>query len=227
MPAETPRPIITPEVALRRSRSATPWPRDTALDLDYSSISALTLNGGTINGAAVNNAATLTLPAPVTDGLAAKNIVVDSTPPTASVAAGATPNPVTGTTASLSVLGADVDTGEGSLKYNWQATTIPSGAAAPTLSANGSNAAKNTTATFSVAGNYAFTVTITDPSGLTGTSSVAVTVNQTPTTLAVSPTSANFLGCADAAVQRHGQGPVRQPVDRAAGRCLDDKLRHD
>jgi hypothetical protein len=44
-------------------------------DLDYSSITALTLNGATVQDAA-GNAATLTLPAPGTDGLAARHIVI-------------------------------------------------------------------------------------------------------------------------------------------------------
>ena len=42
---------------------------------------------------------------------------------------------------------------------------------------NGSNAAKNTTATLNTAGTYVFTVTITDAVGLSVTSSVSVTVN--------------------------------------------------
>ena len=50
-------------------------------DLDYASTAALALNGGTIQDAA-SNAATLTLPATGTDGLAAQKIVVDTTPPT-------------------------------------------------------------------------------------------------------------------------------------------------
>ena len=44
-------------------------------DLDYSSTAALNLNSGTIEDAS-NNAATLTLPATGTDGLAAQNIVI-------------------------------------------------------------------------------------------------------------------------------------------------------
>ena len=67
------------------------------------------------------------------------------------VAATATPNPVTGTTCNLSVLGAD-DAGEANLTYTWAATGTPP--AAVNFSANGSNAAKNTTAIFSKAGNY-------------------------------------------------------------------------
>ena len=102
-------------------------------------------------------------------------------------AASATPSPVTGLTTNLSVLGADT-LGESTLTYTWSATG-PSGAAAPTYSVNGTNASKNTTATFSQAGSYTFTVTISDDSGQTVTSSVNVTVNQTLTTIAVTPPS--------------------------------------
>ena len=112
--------------------------------------------------------------------------------PTVTTPAAATPSPVTGTTTALSVLGADVDTGESSLTYTWTTTSIPSGATAPTYGANGTNAAKNATATFSRAGSYTFQVTITDPGGLTCTSSVTVTVNQTLTAISVSPTSASL-----------------------------------
>ncbi|MCY2990866.1 MAG: dockerin type I domain-containing protein [Planctomycetota bacterium] len=87
----------------------------------------------------------------------------------------ATPNPVTGTTTNLSVLANDVNTGESSLTYTWSVTT-PSGATTPAFSINGSNAAKNTTATFSQAGTYGFTVTITDPGSLTTTNTVVVQV---------------------------------------------------
>ncbi|MEI6175759.1 MAG: DUF1566 domain-containing protein [Verrucomicrobiota bacterium] len=107
--------------------------------------------------------------------------------PTVATAAAATPGTVTGTTTSLTALGADVDTAESTLTYTWAATTLPSGATAPAFSANGSNAAKSTTATFSKAGTYGFTVTIADPGGLTVTSTVNVTVNQTLITIAVSP----------------------------------------
>ena len=108
--------------------------------------------------------------------MAAFTVIVQ--PPTVAVAASASPNPVTGTTCNLSVLGAD-DAGESNLTYTWAATGTPP--AAVNFSANGSNAAKNTTATFSEAGNYTFHVTITDAAGLTVTSGVNVTVNQTLT----------------------------------------------
>jgi O-glycosyl hydrolase len=93
--------------------------------------------------------------------------------PTVVSAAAASPNVVTGTTTALSVLGAD-DGGEANLTYKWSAT----GPAAVSFTANGTNAAMNTTATLSAAGNYVFTVTISDAYNEQRTSSVAVTVSQ-------------------------------------------------
>ena len=104
--------------------------------------------------------------------------------PTVATAAAATPATVTGTTTALSVLGAD-DAGESNLTYTWATTGTPP--AAVTFSDNGDNTAKNTTATFSQAGNYTFQVTITDMGGLTATSSVDVTVSQTLTSITVTP----------------------------------------
>ena len=118
----------------------------------------------------------------------AKASVTVNSAPTVVTPASATPSPVTGTTTTLSVLGAD-DGGEANLTYTWAATTLPSGASAPTFSVNGTNAAKKTVATFSKAGTYGFTVTIADAGGLTTTSSVNVVVNQTLTSIAVSPAS--------------------------------------
>jgi hypothetical protein len=106
-------------------------------------------------------------------------------PPTVAQPASAAPATVTGTTTSLSALGAD-DGGAAALTYTWTST----GPASVSFSANGTNAASNTTATFSQAGAYTFTVTIRDAGGLTVTSSVAVTVSQTLTTVSVAPGSA-------------------------------------
>ena len=78
------------------------------------------------------------------------------------------------------------------MKYTWAATTLPTGATAPVFSVNGTNAAKNDTATFSHAGVYGFTVTIADASGFSTTSSVSVTVNQTLTSIAVTPATASL-----------------------------------
>jgi polygalacturonase len=118
-------------------------------------------------------------------------ITITNAAPTVMTAAAASPSPVTGTTTALSVLGAD-DGGESNLTYTWTATTVPMGATAPNFSVNGTNAAKNSTATFSQAGTYAFTVTIEDSGGLTVTStSPNVIVNQTAMTITVTPPSSS------------------------------------
>ncbi|MBL8792665.1 MAG: Ig-like domain-containing protein [Planctomycetia bacterium] len=105
-------------------------------------------------------------------------------PPTVATQAAASANPVTGTTVNLSVLGAD-DAGAAGLTYTWSLTGTPP--AGVTFSVNGTNAARNTTATFSRAGVYAFRVTIRDAAGLTTTSNVNVTVAQKLTSIAVTP----------------------------------------
>ena len=69
------------------------------------------------------------------------------------------------------------------------------------FSANGTDDAENTTATFAVAGDYTFLVTITDMGGESTSSSVDVTVNQTLTSIAVTPAAAS-LG-SDATQQLH------------------------
>jgi hypothetical protein len=108
-------------------------------------------------------------------------------PPTVAQPATASPSPVTGITTTLSALGAD-DAGESALTYTWQVTALPSGAS-PAYSANGTNAAKTSTVTFNRAGAYTFRVTIKDAGGLTATSSVNVTVNQTLTSITVTPST--------------------------------------
>jgi hypothetical protein len=105
---------------------------------------------------------------------------------TVAIAAAASPNPATSTTTNLSVLGAQSGTDAG-LTYTWSVTSAPAGALTPTFSINGTNAAKNTTATFFSAGNYAFLVTIEDTLSVTTTSSVIVTVSPTATSLTVTP----------------------------------------
>jgi hypothetical protein len=114
-------------------------------------------------------------------------------PPTIVTPASATPNPVTGMSTNLSVQATDAG-GAASLTYSWAVTSAPAGAAAPTFSANGTNAAQNTTATFHAAGSYTFQVTVTDSAGLTATSSVTVTVSQTSTSLALTPSSDILAG---------------------------------
>ena len=121
-------------------------------------------------------------------GVAIVSLTVTPTnaPPTVIMAAGATPNPVSATTTALSVLGAD-DGGEASLTYTWATTGAPPAAVA--FNANGTNAARNTVATFSRAGSYSVQVTIRDAGSLTATSIVTVTVSQTLTSIVVTPPS--------------------------------------
>jgi glucose/arabinose dehydrogenase len=94
-------------------------------------------------------------------------------PPTIVSPASAHPNPVTGASTTLSVLGAD-DGGEASLTYTWAVQDTPP--APVTFSANGTNAAKNVVVTFTESGVYNFFVIIRDASNQTVTSSVTVTV---------------------------------------------------
>jgi hypothetical protein len=110
--------------------------------------------------------------------------------PTVATAAKSSANPVTGKSTTLSVLGADV-TGESHLTYTWKTTGNPP--APVSFSANASNAAKTTTATFSKPGSYSFLVTIKNTAGLTVTSPVSLTVNQTFTTIAVQSTATGNL----------------------------------
>jgi hypothetical protein len=109
-------------------------------------------------------------------------------PPTVAVPAAASPSTVSGKTTQLSVLGAD-DAGEAALTYTWAAVGSP--AAAVAFSVNGSNAAKNTIATFAAAGSYDLEATVRDTAGNTVTSRVTVRVDAVPTGLAVTPASAS------------------------------------
>jgi hypothetical protein len=121
--------------------------------------------------------------------------------PTVQTPASAAANPVTATSVGLSVLGQENGSDNG-LTYTWWS----SGPAGVAFSANGTNAAKNTTATFSQAGPYTLTATISDGSNSI-TSSVQITVNQTLTNLRVSPGSATV---ADGATQQFGATALDQ-----------------
>jgi hypothetical protein len=111
-------------------------------------------------------------------------LVADEAAPTVAVPAAASPAIVTGTTTQLSVRGAD-DQGEAALTYTWSAVgQVP---APVTFSSSGTNAAKNTVATFSTIGEYALRVVIRDASGRTIGSTVHVVVPQTVTTMQIRP----------------------------------------
>jgi regulation of enolase protein 1 (concanavalin A-like superfamily) len=138
-----------------------------------------------------------------------------NTPPTIASPATATLN-ADNKTVALAVLGADND-GEPGLTYTWAATTIPSGATAPTFTVNGTNAAKNATATLFKAGAYTFSVTIADAFNATVVGTVDITVNQVATGIAVSPATANVLAGATqqftaAATDQFGAAMPTQPT---------------
>ena len=142
----------------------------------------LDANGNYIGGSLTyQNVNSVTL----TGGSAAIFLNPTSSSLTVATPAQAAANPVTGTSVALSVLGQENGSDSG-LTYTWSS----SGPAGVTFSANGTNGAKNTTAAFVHAGAYTLTATISDGSQSV-TSSVVVTVNQTLTTLQVSPASAS------------------------------------
>ncbi|HLL89661.1 MAG TPA: Ig-like domain-containing protein, partial [Tepidisphaeraceae bacterium] len=143
-------------------------------------------SSGTYTAGAVTGSATIRATSGAVSGTA--SITVTNAGPTVATPASAAPSPVTVTYTDLSVAGGD-DGGEAGLTYTWSVTTKPSGALNPTFSANGTNAAKDTRLTFSKAGTYVLQVVISDGAAFTS-SSVSVTVNQTLTTIGVSPASA-------------------------------------
>lgn len=103
--------------------------------------------------------------------------------------AAAAPSTVTATSTQLSVLGDDPD-GESGLVYSWSIISKPSGAADPVFSANASNAASSVTASFSKAGTYLLRATISDGT-TTLTSDVSIIVEQTFSSISLSPATAN------------------------------------
>ncbi len=108
--------------------------------------------------------------------------------PTVTAAASASSTTVTSTSTSLSVRASDLD-GGADLTYSWSVVG-PAGAPAPTFGANGTLGAGDTTVSFSQAGSYTFTATVSGGPNRTTTSSVAVTVVPTIRTIAVSPLGA-------------------------------------
>ena len=113
------------------------------------------------------------------------------TPTISSPASASGGDTVTGTTVQLSVDA--TDSGGGSdLIYTWTTTTLPAGAQAPSFSDNADNSTSSVTATFSTAGSYTFLVTITDGDGGTSTSQVTVNVQQTLTSIGITPPTATL-----------------------------------
>ena len=104
-------------------------------------------------------------------------------PPRITVAAQGTPNPVSGTTAQLTVTAAD-DQGTAGLTYTWRQLDPSS---SDSFSPNGTNAARSTTVTFGQAGVHVLAVTVQNAAYKTVTSTVQVTVLPMLTALSLSP----------------------------------------
>lgn len=112
----------------------------------------------------------------------------DYATPTVTQSAAANPAVVPGMMTTLSVGGSlsGWPTREHNLRYTWSVVSKPSGAANPQVAQNGTISAQKTTAMFSKAGSYTLRVEITNGM-ITASSDVNVTVQQTATTVAVSP----------------------------------------
>jgi hypothetical protein len=93
---------------------------------------------------------------------------------------------VVGKTTTLGVVASD-DGGESGLTYTWSVNDTFD--APIQFTENGTNAAKNTTATFARAGLFTFTCAIRDAGGLVASSGIDVQVDQTLTSVAVTPAS--------------------------------------
>lgn len=94
--------------------------------------------------------------------------------------------PVTGKSSTLSASGKDPE-GDELLTYTWSVLRRPTGARQPTFSVNGTTDAKSTIASFSKDGNYRLLCTITDEDGSSAVTSVLLQVQQTPTSVRVTP----------------------------------------
>ncbi len=93
---------------------------------------------------------------------------------------------MTGTTAALSMLGAD-DGGEANLIYDWSVVSTPDGADGPTFSDNDTNTAQAATATFYQAGTYTLRATIANAAGLAVSQTFDVTLTAALASIAIAP----------------------------------------
>jgi FG-GAP-like repeat len=188
-PGADPSPTYTWSVAGKPSGSANPT---------FGINNSVTANNTT---ATFSQAGLYTFDVLITDPSSSQSItssvqvlIVINQAPTLTTAPAASPSPVNGTTTTLSVLPAD-DGGSINLTFTWAATGTPpapvSFSSTTVVSPTGIGVNFLTTAAFSKAGAYNLQVTIADPEGRSVTSSVNVTVNQTLTSVVVTPTSAN------------------------------------
>jgi fibronectin type 3 domain-containing protein len=137
-------------------------------------------SGAVVAGVVVSSGSDATLTAASFD-----NVSVSASGLFIATPASASPPSVTGISTALYVLGGD-DGGEMNLTYTWSALGVPPGAPVPTFNRNGTNLAKNATATFVRAGQYVLGVTIKNAQGQSTQSRVTVDV-VSQATLSLSP----------------------------------------
>ncbi|MBF2079997.1 MAG: DUF4347 domain-containing protein [Synechococcales cyanobacterium T60_A2020_003] len=149
---------------------------DTTADLDYTSTTALTLNGGTIKDAAGNDA-TLTLPSPGASGSlgANKAIVIDGVAPSAPT----TPNLIdasdTGASNTDNITSDTTPTFDGTAEANSTVEIFVDGVSVGTTTANGSGNWSFTAGAIAD-GNHTITATATDAAGNTSPDSSALNI---------------------------------------------------
>src|SRR5206468_3912575 len=103
---------------------------------------------------------------------------------------------------------------EANLKYTWQVLSAPGGAAPVRFSANGTNAAKVTTATFDQVGTYEYRLTVTDAQGIATRSPVLeFQVWPVPGSFALTPSAPTVMNGAAVFINL-------QPLDQFGDRLL-------
>lgn len=107
-------------------------------------------------------------------------------PPQITAGPTADPDPVTGTTSTLSVGANDGGDGPAALTYQWSVIDKPAGAADPDIATASGTDADQTAVTFFKAGSYRFRVSISD-GGLQVSDEVTVTVDQSPQNMGLLP----------------------------------------
>jgi hypothetical protein len=137
-----------------------------------------------------------------------------NTPPVITRVASASLNPLTGTSAALSISATDAGYLASRLTYTWVQISGP--ADMTFSSSNGTSSANKLTAYFTQAGTYQLQVTVRDPSGATVTSKVTVAVRQKATAIEVTPASAavsvqSTLQLRAVARDQFGQAMAAQP----------------
>ena len=191
-------------------------PMSSAPAFGWSASSGTITSAGLFTSPSSNTNCVVTAKVGAVSGTAAVTVLANAAPTVASSIIVNGSLPVTGKTASVSVLGRD-DGGESKLTYTWSVLTSPAGGAAA-FGLNGTNGAKATTMTFTKAGTYGVSVRIVDGGGLSTTAIASVTVTPTLTGFSVSTASGQLIGSGSTlAVSGVSQSLVASGLDQFGG----------